>query len=231
MDEDGAQGYGDPDEGFDGGCVVFEKHKERLHESEVALASAAWSDEVAELQTLLALVDATGTIESSDVILRGDERLLGHITNVGLIGQVRGPGHYQGGSQGISIPVGSLGGRSVRYRVGATRGHYVQGATSPAAVDHGSVSITTQRVIYQGAAKTAECPFAKVLGIQHAPGEITISVSNRQKPTVLYFGPELDDWVSNRLNLALAIYAGRSDQERAELRSRLDALLKSKPTL
>ena len=97
-------------------------------------------------------------------------------------------------------------------------------------MDHGSVSITTQRVIYQGAVKTAECPYGKVLGIQHAPGEITISVSNRQKPTVLYFGAALDDWVSNRLNLAMAIYAGRSVQERAEIQSRLDELVKSKPT-
>ena len=209
---------------------MFEKHKERVHESEVARETATWNDQVSELQTLLALIDGTGTLESSDVMLRSGERLLGHMTNVSLIGQVRGPGHYQGGSQGLSIPIGSLGGRSVRYRVGATRGHYVQGQPSPTAVDHGSVSITTQRLIYQGAAKTAECLYAKLLGIQHAPGEITVSVSNRQRPTVLFFGAALDDWVSNRLNLAMAIFAGRSDQERAQLQSQLDALARAKPS-
>lgn len=61
----------------------------------------------------------------------------------------RNAGHYEGKSSGISIPVASIGGRSVRYRVGASRGHYVQGAPVPTPVDTGTVYITNKRVISQ----------------------------------------------------------------------------------
>ncbi len=208
---------------------MFEKFKEHAHEAQVAKDMAVWNDQVAELQSLLALAEGTGTVESAALMLKASERLLGQVSQVGLVGQVRGPGHYQGASQGISIPIGSMGGRSVRYRVGATRGHYVQGQLTPAAIDHGTMSITSERIVFQGAAHTAEAAYAKLIGIEHGTGEITISVSNRQHPTVLAFGAALDDWVADRLNLALAIFNGHADQARAQLQSQLDELAKSRP--
>ena len=113
---------------------------------------------------------------------------IAQITNVSLVEDRKGPGQWQGTSQGVSFPIGRIGGRSVRYRVGASKGHYVQGAPSPTAVDSGSFSITNQRLVYQGAKKTSESTFPKLLGIQKFNGGITISVSNRQKPTTLFFG-------------------------------------------
>jgi hypothetical protein len=60
----------------------------------------------------------------------------------------------------------------------------------------------------RGAKKTAECAVAKLLGIQHGAGGLSISVSNRQQPMVAHFGTHLDDWVSNHLSIAMALFNG-----------------------
>ncbi len=95
-----------------------------------------------------------------------------------------------------------VGGRSVRYRVGASKGHYAQGASTPTAIDVGTVFITNQRVIFQGNKQTRECAFAKLIGFQHADdGSTTFSVSNRQKPTVIRYRSDLSASFDFRLDL------------------------------
>ena len=91
------------------------------------------------------------------------------------------------------------------------------------------MTITTQRIVYQGSAKTAECPYAKPLGIQHAPGVMTISVSNRQRPTVLNFRAALDAEVSNCLSVALAVFNCEAAQAAAQLQSQIAELQASEP--
>jgi hypothetical protein len=100
---------------------------------------------------------------STDIILKPGEAAFGTVSNVSLVEDRRGPGHYSGVSQGVSIPIGSVGGHSVRYRVGASRGHYVQGSLHPEAVDTGNLVITNQRVLFVGGRKTVECLFAKLV--------------------------------------------------------------------
>jgi hypothetical protein len=127
-------------------------------------------------------------------MLKSGETLFCKVTNVSLVEERRGKGHYQGGSTGFSIPVGSVGGRSVRYRIGASRGHYVQGAPSPTAIDTGTMFVTNQRVVFRGTKQTRECAFAKLIGFQHSvDGSTTFSVSNRQKPTTIHYGPSISD--------------------------------------
>jgi hypothetical protein len=98
----------------------------------------------------------------------------------------------------------------VRYRVGASRGSFVQGAPALAAVDTGAVYVTSKRVIFQGAQQTRECAFAKLIGFQHsdAEGSTTFSVSNRQKATTIHYGRELSAAFDFRLDLALAHFRG-----------------------
>jgi len=67
----------------------------------------------------------------------GQQRLLFVVDGATLIEPRRGPGHWQGRNQGVSIPVPGLHG--VRYRVGATHGTYVQGQEQPTAIDTGSL--------------------------------------------------------------------------------------------
>jgi hypothetical protein len=135
----------------------------------------------------------------------------------------------------VSIPIGSIHGRSVRYRVGATRGHYVQGASTPTAIDTGTVFITNKRVVFAGARQTRECLFAKLIGFEHSDseGSTTFSVSNRQKPTTVHYGPNLAADFDFRLDLALAHYRKTVPDVVAQLQrdlAQIDAQRPNAPT-
>jgi hypothetical protein len=84
--------------------------------------------------------------------------------------------------------------------------------------------------VFYGSKKTAECAFSKLLGIQHGEGGLTISVSNRQKPTVVYFGTAIDDWVSNRLSVALALFNGDSGELVTQIQSQIAELEAQRPS-
>jgi hypothetical protein len=153
------------------------------------------------------------------------------VTGAALIEDRRSKGHYAGKSSGVSIPVGSIGGRSVRYRVGASRGHYEQGAPTPTAIDTGTVYITNKRVIFQGARQTRECAFAKLIGFHHSDsdGSTTFSVSNRQKPTTIHYGPKLSGSFDFRLDLALAHFRGTVGELVRQLQNELAQLDAQRP--
>lgn len=226
---------------------MLEKHKEKKAEKErqaviaeeahkAAQAKQAhqgaldvWSHQMEELQRLMALASGNGPSSFTSLILKSGEVGIAQITNVSLVEDRKGPGEWQGHSQGVSFPIGKIAGRSVRYRVGATKGHFVQGAPTPTAVDTGTMSITNQRLVYQGSKKTSESTFAKLLGIQRFSGGITISVSNRQKPTTLFFGSQLDEWVETHLSIAMALFNGEADTVKAQLQSQIDKLQAEKP--
>jgi hypothetical protein len=100
-------------------------------------------------------------------MLTAGEAVFYKVTGCSLVEDRAGKGHYEGRSQGVSIPVGSIGGRSVRYRAGASKGHYVQGKPVSTAVDTGTVYITSRRVIFAGSRQTRECAFTKLVGFHH----------------------------------------------------------------
>lgn len=209
---------------------MFEKHKEKLALAAHEAALQDWNEEMHELQFLLSVAAGHSSPAVTALMLKKGEVGVCQVTNVGLVEERSGTGHWQGTSRGVSIPIARLGGRSVRYRVGSSRGHYVKAAPVATAVDHGTMTITSQRLVYQGTKKTSECAFTKLLGIQHSSGGITVSVSNRQKPTVLHFGEHLDDWVSNRLNVALALFNGDAAATLAQLKAQINELTASKPS-
>jgi len=143
----------------------------------------------------------------------------------------RGRGAYVGHSQGISLPVARIGGRQIRYRVGATKGHYVQGDLAPTAVDTGTMYVTSSRVVFRGSAQTRECAFAKLLAVDHDPdaGTTTLSVSNRSRPTTIHYGPAAAATVDFRLDLALARFRGTVDDLVAGLEADLAAIDAARP--
>ena len=106
--------------------------------------------QIAELQALLSLAQGESSPMVDALLMKKGEIGVAQIGNAGLIEEVKGAGHWSGSSQGVSLPIGKIAGRSVRYRVGATRGHYVQGVPVATAVDVGTLSITNQRIVYQG---------------------------------------------------------------------------------
>jgi hypothetical protein len=202
---------------------VFEARKEKK-------AAEAYQQELTRWQTtrdayaeMLELASSFNGGTDPELMLGAGEALFYKVTDASLVEDRQGRGTYTGGSQGLSIPVGTLGGRSVRYRVGATRGHYVQGAPAPTAIDNGTVFITDTRVLFQGAKQTRECQFAKLIGFHHSDDDAstTFSVSNRQKPTTVHYGASVGPHFDFRLALALAHFRGTVPAAVAQLQQEL----------
>jgi hypothetical protein len=174
-------------------------------------ALAVWGERRDAAAHLLEVAtDFSGSTTADGLLLRSGEALFASVKGAALIEEHKGAGHWEGRSSGVSIPIGSLGGHSVRYHVGATRGHYVQGAPVAGASDTGTFYITNQRAVFVGARRTSECAFAKLVAYRHddAAGTTTLSVSNRKKPTVVAYGSEVAGWVDFRFDLALAHFRG-----------------------
>jgi hypothetical protein len=210
---------------------MFTGHKEKKATKAYEDALGRWLEQVTWYKQLLETAQVFKGTDSSGLVLGSGEAVFYKVTGAALIEDRRGAGHYEGRSSGFSIPVGSLGGRSVRYRVGASRGHYVQGAPTPTAIDTGTVYITNQRAIFQGKKQTRECAFAKLIGFSHddASGTTTFSVSNRQKPTTVRYGPALSGAFQFRLDLALAHYRGTLFELKERLIKELNAIMAERP--
>lgn len=187
-----------------------------------ASAFALWQAERDEAASLVAAAKAPGG-PVPGLVLHKAESGVGTLTDCGLVEERRGQGHFVAGSAGVSIPIGSIGGRSVRYRLGATRGHYEQGQLAPQVVATGTLYLTDQRIAFVGPTQTRECAFAKLVAINRDDdaGSLAISVSNRQKPTVISYSPSVAGWVGFHVDLALARWRGDDDAFTAQLEAQL----------
>jgi hypothetical protein len=184
---------------------MFERRRARRASARYQDTLARWQNERDEQAAAVTLAQTYAGEPTTQLMLHPGEAVFATVTNVGLIEQRRGPGQWQGRSSGLSIPVGTLGGRTVRYRIGATKGHYVQGTPHPTAVDTGTLFITNQRLVFDGHGQTRECPFTKLRSVEHAAdGSTTVWASNRQRPVTVHYGPNLNGWVRLRCDLALA---------------------------
>ena len=182
---------------------MFEKHQAKKAEELYKTQMDEWQSEHDELTAVLEAATTKRGSPSPDIVLKSGEAVFASIDGVSLVEDRRGAGHYAGHSQGFSIPVASVGGRSVRYRVGVNKGHFVQGELTPTAVDQGKLVISNQRALFVGGKKTIECLFAKLISAEVSDGELALSVSNREKVTRVHYGPKLDGWVHLRLTLAM----------------------------
>jgi hypothetical protein len=189
---------------------LFRHHQEKKAYEDYEAKLAAWQEQRDAYASLVTLAQTYAGEPSSDIMLKPGEAVFATVTSVALVEDRRGAGEWKGRSQGFSIPVASIHGRSIRYRVGTSRGHFVQGAPAPAAIAVGTAYITNKRVIFQGSKQARECLYDKLVGFQHddAEGQTIFSVSNRQKPTCLHYGSSLSGWFDFRLDLAIAHYRG-----------------------
>src|SRR5215467_5638574 len=97
--------------------------------------------------------------EAVPIVLKPDERVFLIVDGAGLIEARRGQGHYQGGSQGVSLHIA----KGVTYRVGAQRGTFIPGEERPTVIDHGVAVVTDRRVVFEGSGQTREWAFAKLV--------------------------------------------------------------------
>jgi hypothetical protein len=168
---------------------------------------ADWEEELEDVRADLAVAEASPEdfIElagDAPILLKKGEFPILVITNIGLIEMAREGGSYQGGSQGVSLRVM----KGVSYRVGGHRGTFVPAPELLKIVDEGTAVVTNQRVVFQGAGKTREWLFTKLIGVDHDPerGMSMLHVSNRQKASGLAYGEEISDAFRLRMDVALA---------------------------
>ena len=170
---------------------------------------ATWEQTDRQFAALIDQATATNagtfpTIDSS-IPLHGGEHALLNLDGVGLIEPRHGPGHWQGASQAISVHV--PGTKSMRYRVGGTRGTFVQGEENPTMIDTGTLTITDHRAVFLGAKQTREWAWTKLVGFHddQVAAWTGIAVSNRQKISGVSYPPAQAAHVRLALELGVAL--------------------------
>lgn len=84
---------------------------------------------------------------------------------------------YQGGSQGVSVPLG----HGVRWRASAIRGQLVTVGHRWETLDEGQLTVTDRRIIFTGRRRTVEFQFAKLVNMSLYSDGVALGVSNRQE--------------------------------------------------
>lgn len=209
-----------------------QRAEERRREQAAEEAQRAYADWYADHQELKDLRDHatefTGVTNAESpelpVVLKKGERAFFVGQGAALIEPRRGRGQYVGGYAGFSFRVM----KGVRFHTGSSRGTYIPGEETPTPIDEGTVTITNQRVVFQGTKQAREWAFAKVLGVQHDPALpwTSLHVSNRQKVSGILYDEANMALVRFRLSLAIAHFQGdlagfvtQLDRELAEHRS------------
>jgi hypothetical protein len=185
---------------------------------------AAWAEEVDNARDYLALALTTpdAFVDPSrevPMLLKKGEFAVLVMAGAGLIEMGREAGSYQGGSQGVSFRVM----KGVSYRVGGHRGTFVPGPEVLKVVDTGTVVITNQRVVFQGAGRTREWLFTKLIGVDHDPERplTMLHVSNRQKASGFAYTEKVSDEVRLRMDVALAHYSDDLGELQLALKERV----------
>jgi len=144
-----------------------------------------------------------------------------------LIEPRRLPGHWSGRSQGFSIPITN----GVRYRVGATKGTFQQGAEVPTAIDQGTVLVSDRRAVFAGPKQSREWLYSKLLGFHHDDSSpwTALAVSNRQKVSGFMYTEATEMTVRFRLELALAQFRGTRDEFAASIDLQVAQLTAAEP--
>ena len=198
------------------------------HNKAVAKQHVEWSEQVTLLSAAVHVAETAGPISGAATVLLKPGEQQWYVTAGSLIDEVAGQKTWVSGSQGMSIPIGKIGGRSIRYYAGRSKGHSVQAPAHDAVVDTGTIVITSTRVVFLGKKQTKEFLFAKLVSFQHdAVGQTTFAVSNRQKPTRLQY-PDSNAFQIT-LELAVSGSQGESSDVADRLRTQLQQLRAAEP--
>lgn len=197
---------------------MLKKFKEAREAAEAEKERAVAEQHLAELAT-----DATRAYEAWEhaklddpvahvdgVQLKKGEVVYLVLNGVGLVEPRRGPTQWVGGSQGVSFKLV----KGVRYRVGATRGHVVQGEERPVVIDTGTGVVTNQRMVFIGAQRSTEWAYSKLLGFSlEQDGAAVFNVSNRQKASGFAYQPQFDHIVDAVVSAATAAFQGPEEHQ------------------
>jgi uncharacterized protein YukE len=206
-----------------------QKKAEEAYQSELT----KWQNQIDNLSACIKLAQTFNGEQSDQIILHSGEALYFYVTNCSLIEERAGPGHWTGKSSGFSIPVAHIDGSAIRYRIGASKGHFESGEPVEKAIDSGTTFITDTRVVYQGENQTREIDYSKLIAYNHdqQKGETSFSLSNRQKPITIHYGINVMPAFVFRLSLAMSHYKNSVPQLIQQLEQSLSKLQQTKPVL
>jgi hypothetical protein len=167
--------------------------------------------------------------DACPILLKADEHALFVLRNASLVEPRRAPGQWAGGSSGVSVRV--PGTRAMRYRVGGTRGTYVQGAEAPTVIDGGIFVITNVRAVFLGPKQTREWAWSKPVGFHRDEANTWtgIAVSNRETVSGVAYFPQDAYSVVLFLDIGVAQANGKVDELIRELTEWREAHAKEKP--
>jgi hypothetical protein len=175
-------------------------------------ASARWEQTAGRLGELIDTAHTLGTGDAPllppgcPITLKRGESAFFWLTRVSLVETSIERDECADGYSGCSLQVL----HNVEWHVGGKRADVEAARESPSVVDVGSVTITNQRVVFQGAKHVRVWRFTKLLGTRDdvTTPVTAIAVSNFHKVfAVRYTEAEAEEF-RFRLHLALAVYRG-----------------------
>ncbi|MEY2420006.1 MAG: hypothetical protein QOI95_73 [Acidimicrobiaceae bacterium] len=201
------------------------------HQQHYEIALREWTADVKTLNDEIDLASTIGWGPSDaaehGVILKRSETYVGTLTGVSLIQPRVGPSHSRTNYGGVSYQLTSR----TRLRTGQYRTTHTPGVESPTLVDDGAVSLTSQRVIFQGANRSIEWQFSRLLGYTHSASDPStfIQVSNRQRTSGVLYDWTTADWFRFRLGWAISIFNNDLPSLETSLRRELEQLVRPEP--
>lgn len=205
---------------------MFEAHRvkkaTRAHEA----ARRRWEDERNGYVAMLDLARRFHGTSSNQLRLEPGEALFYSVAGASLVEEHRAVGYRHEGSAGVSIILGSVAARPVRYRATAAGEHAVQGSRTPTAVDTGPMYVTNRRVVLEGMWQTKACGFDELLEVRHVEyaGSTTFVKAFQPESMSVHYGPGLAASFEFRVDLALAHFRGTVGDLVAELEKDLTAI-------
>jgi len=217
---------------------VFEAHREKKAreaaeaaalqvQAQKAAALKEWNEQMQELRFLLAVASGQSPSGITALILKKGELGVAQITNVGLIEDARAPDN---GKELRRVCRSDWAHRwqPVRYRVSGSRGHYVQGAPVPTAwtAERSPLPINASCTKVRRRQPSALSPSCSAFSTELRPVHFSLQSSEAHGR---HFGTSLDDWVSNRLSIAMALFNGDAGEVATQLKSQIAELEAAKP--
>ena len=202
---------------------MFEKHKavaadlERQQRIERTAYVASQAHDALEAARLRQTTHVDG------IVLKKDEAAYLSVQSAHLVEPRHAPGQWAGGSHGVSLHIA----KGVNYRVGASRGTYIQGAERPTVIDTGLFAVTNQRCLFVGSKRTTEWLYTKLVGFSLAEGTggALFNVSNRQKSSGVQYTHTAQHVCDTVIAAAIAQFQGPA--EHAALVNELEAEYRS----
>jgi hypothetical protein len=175
-------------------------------------ATARWEPDAQRLRELIETAQTLGTEDAPTsargcpVALKRGETAFYWLSTVSLIETGLERDHCKEDYSEFSLHVL----RNVDWQTGATRESSEAGTESPSVIDVGSVTITNQRVVFQGSKHARVWTFSRLLGIKDDTKMpwTAFAVTKQQKVFGLLYTEEEAEEFRFRLHLARAVQAG-----------------------